>query len=328
MKGYLEIMNNDINDISSIDTGKKTEAAYRMLRFLEAINKDLCSSSDVLRNFEEDKSIKGLFSDGTINKYISTLKLMGFEVERKNVNGINKYFIKSSPLNIDLSENDIIALSMGFIFIKSLHQKKLERKYTQILEKINIYLPEEDKEKLKKCIELSENIFKFNTYEKYRKKINLIEEHIDSGQTLSITHYVPSEKDKITNIIEPDKFKYYENRVFLLGYDPISQEKKLIDLEHIDRVSPTCKRIRGCSKITEVQYILKGRLAKGYTLKENDRIKSRKETGDLVIISRLDNIDMFIKKIMRYGDCCEVISPKFIRQKIVDTIEKTLNFYK
>ena len=77
-----------------------------------------------------------------------------------------------------------------------------------------------------------------------------------------------------------------------------------------------------------VVYKLKSRLAKTYKLKEGETSKGLDENGHLVIVNKNEDHRELLKRLMRYGFDCEVISPKSFKAKMKDLINHTLANYK
>ena len=76
-------------------------------------------------------------------------------------------------------------------------------------------------------------------------------------------------------------------------------------------------------------YKIKDDLAKSYQLKEWETCDGRfDEQGWLTIVNHNEDFDELIKRLMRYGSNCIVVSPKTFRESMIEAIDDTLKNYK
>lgn len=78
---------------------------------------------------------------------------------------------------------------------------------------------------------------------------------------------------------------------------------------------------------TTVVYKLKNRLAKTYKIKENEYSDGYDESGNLIVINKNEPFDLLLNRLMRYMYNCEIISPKQLRDKMIEKINDTLKNY-
>lgn len=219
----------------------------------------------------------------TLNKYIRTLKKMGFSFKKLD----NKiYKITSLPFclrNIDLIF-DIV------------HLLKEEPKYDfyKTLQKIALFLPEENQK------DFSEKIEKMNN------KIPQIEKYIREAQQLKIVVETQGKNDYKT-VFEPYDIHYEVNENYIFGYDTLKKEiteyplKKIISFKQ----TPTKNRFSFTKKEAIIKF--SQRVAKSYVLKD-DEIIVEKTPENLVVKTFFYDKKIFFKRILRYGNCCEIIS--------------------
>ena len=78
---------------------------------------------------------------------------------------------------------------------------------------------------------------------------------------------------------------------------------------------------------TTVVYKIKNRLAKNYKLRDWERLDKIDADGSQIIINKNEDLDLLLARIMRYGTECEICSPKFLREEMVEKINATLANY-
>lgn len=77
-----------------------------------------------------------------------------------------------------------------------------------------------------------------------------------------------------------------------------------------------------------VVYKIRNNLAKAYRLREWETTDGKiDEDGWLTIVNNNENFDVLIKRLMRYDVCCQVVSPKNFRERMLSTIDETLANY-
>ena len=99
----------------------------------------------------------------------------------------------------------------------------------------------------------------------------------------------------------------------------------------LDRV-PEDSRLKGMSDLEwgelsyiEVSFKLFGNLAYSYRQEPDDRVRL---TEDGAIVTRkISNDFFFIRQMLCYGDKCEIVSPDFMRQKMIATFQQAFSLY-
>lgn len=77
-----------------------------------------------------------------------------------------------------------------------------------------------------------------------------------------------------------------------------------------------------------VVYKIRNNLAKAYRLREWESTDGKiDDEGWLTIVNNNENFDVLIKRLMRYDVCCQVVSPKNFRERMLSTIDETLANY-
>ena len=74
-------------------------------------------------------------------------------------------------------------------------------------------------------------------------------------------------------------------------------------------------------------YTLTGRLARAYTLKENEILSSTNSDGSVVITCKNEPQDDLIKRLIRYDVNCIINSPESLKEKMLNTIQTILKNY-
>ena len=78
---------------------------------------------------------------------------------------------------------------------------------------------------------------------------------------------------------------------------------------------------------TTIVFRIKNRLARNYKLRDWERLDKIEGDGSHVIVNKNEDLNNLLKRIMRYGTECEIISPKFMREEMIELINRTLAKY-
>ncbi len=72
---------------------------------------------------------------------------------------------------------------------------------------------------------------------------------------------------------------------------------------------------------------IRGSLIKSYRLKEGEVLQRVDEDGSPVIVSTKEDFDALLRRLLRYGACCEVIGPKSLRERMMQMIAQSADQY-
>ena len=113
---------------------------------------------------------------------------------------------------------------------------------------------------------------------------------------------------------------------YLEMYDTDNNLLLEIPLTNILDLKSDSLKSKHMEKATTITYEISGRLAKTYRLKDNESVLENSD-GKLIITNKDEPIDKLFKRLMRYSDCCRVISPKSIKERMKNLINETLLQY-
>ena len=100
-----------------------------------------------------------------------------------------------------------------------------------------------------------------------------------------------------------------------------------IPIENIRSIKQLPIAVSSVSIPTTVVYKVKNRLAKNYKLRDWERLDKIEADGSHVIVNKNEDLGQLIERLMRYGRECEICSPKFLKEEMVERINKTLENY-
>ncbi len=295
--------------------------SIRVLETLKFLSNNEASIQDIIRYFEKIDPNNRIYTNEVILKYINTLKVFGFRFIKKK----DKYVIMNSPNQIDFSQDELQAISI---------LNSLAENFPEIKIKTNLHNFLLDLEKrfsdntrlIQQNIKRDEIIsFKFD-YSKYKKQIEEYEKYCIDGQRIKVT-YKNNKDETISCMVEPNEIKYHGSNVYLCVYNPVSAQIQDLKFDDIMQIEQLPQKINSINMLSSVTFLLKGRLAKAYKLHDGEKLMQIKTDGNVVVLNKNEDRTLLLKRLMRYGENCEIISPKNFREEMLNTIKKCLKNY-
>jgi predicted DNA-binding transcriptional regulator YafY len=303
------------------ESKKISDTSVRVLNTLKIFSKNAASIQDIINYFENSNSEKKLYTNEVILKYINTLKVFGF----KFIKNKDKYVLLNSPYKFDLDENDLKAISLIENFSKLLPEENFRKYINKFLQNLEKRFSDNTKliaQRVKNPISLNLNI----NYEKYADQIKQYEKYCIDCQKLKII-YNASKNKQNSIIVEPHEIKYIENEIFLNVYNPILAQIQNINFNSIIKIEQLPIKTNFTKLLSSVTFKLKDRLAKGYKLHESERLLQIEKDESIIILNQAEDRTLLLKRLMRYGEYCEVLSPKILREEMKEIINSAIKNY-
>lgn len=303
-------------------TIKKTcDTSIRVLETLKVLYKGSASIQDIIHHFEKFDPNNRIYTNEVILKYINTLKVFGFRFIKEK----DKYVLLNLPSQFDFNEKDLRSMYLIEEFSEFLPEERLKAELDKFLQELEKRFS--DNTRL-----LSHSITKPNfsnleiDYSKYSEKIKEYEQYCIDGQRLKIT-YRNQNRVETSIMVEPNEIKYRGNEVYLSVYNSISAQIQDINFNSIFKIEQLPLKSNPKSMLSSVTFQLKDRLAKNYKLHEGEKLLQIKNDDSIIILNQKEDRILLLKRLMRYGENCEVISPKTLREDMKQMIKETLSNY-
>lgn len=301
---------------------KKTgDACIRVLETLKFLYKNNASIQDIINHFEKIDPNNRSYTNEVIGKYINTLRVFGFRFVKEK----DKYVLLNSPNRFDFSREDLKALYL----LESSADKMPEEK---LKEEINAFLQDLEKNFSDNTRFLAHSVtkpdfinFKFD-YSKYSNQIHEYEKYFLDGHRIKVV-YKNKYGAETSAMFEPKEIKYIENDVFLSVYNPVSAQIQDINFNSIIKIEQLPLKSNPKNMFSSVTFMLKDNLAKVYKLRDSEKLLQLNPDGTVVILNQQEDQNLLLKRLMRYGENCEVLSPKTLREEMKQLVKATLKNY-
>ncbi len=309
---------------------KISSTAYKVLILMKLLNEENLNLHEISQFFSNQKDVFTPLSKEVILKYLNTLKASGYKISKPASSNDYRYELIKAPYLINLSKDDLITIIKLEHFIENLFLKELDNSLKNVLIKMDKFLPEQSAEyytKIKNAL-YENNSFELNIfdYSEYAEMIHKFEVYCAEAQRVQITFKIPYEESEKTITLEPKELNYKENKVFISGYNPLNNENQDINLQYITDTKQLPTRSKNTRSTSPVIFKLKGRLATTYRPYEGEKIY-KDESNYIKVYTYTEEKNNLLKRLLKYGDDCEILYPAEIRETIKETIIKTLNNY-
>lgn len=304
-------------------TSKKfNNSAIIMLKLLQLLYEDDATYENVVELFQSDEYKTNNNLSVNINKYLNALKVYGFKITKVR----NKFILKNKLIPLDITEKDILALSILSSIADNIPDKKVIETMKNIVKMFEARISTSYKNLLENNTQNSK--YKFSNYFISQKdKIKLCEEICQENFLVDIKYI--QEDEIITIKCNPAETIYTSNNAYLVANNISGNKRVEIPIKSIIEIKKSPQKAKE-NKISSntVVYKLKNRLSKTYKLKENEHSNGYDENGNLVVVCSGEDQEKLLQRLFRYSFDCEIISPTALRKEMKKRILETLNHYK
>ena len=140
--------------------------------------------------------------------------------------------------------------------------------------------------------------------------------------------YTDDKGEEINLVCSPIEQIYQKRKICLKAIGQNGSRVYEIPIENIISIKQLPSSSSSQSIPTTVVYRIKNRLARNYKIRDWERLDKIESDGSHIIVNKNEDLHSLINRLMRYGRQCEIISPKFLKEEMIENINKTLANYK
>lgn len=300
---------------------KLNDGCLKIFKFLKLLYNNEAEYYKVCEIFQDE--IKETSTNNiqvTLNKYINTLKVFGLKIKKEN----GKFILENSLYSINLQPIDLNAMCIIEQSLNNFPNKKLIDNVNNLLQEIKFRMDAKDKSKLHSMTNLSNYDFTFY-YSNLKEQISECEKICSENFVINLI-FIQNEEEKTCKCV-PKEVIYDSKNAYLRVYDTITHTPIEVPINRILSITKLPQIASSSEMSTTVVYKLKNRLAKTYKLKENEYSEGFTPNNELIVINKNENPDKLLHRLLRYTYNCEIISPKTLRIKMSEMINKSINNY-
>jgi len=307
--------------LKNSDNKKLNDGCLKIFAFLKLLYEDKAYYNDVIDIFKDEAEEQSTnLIQVNLNKYINTLKIFGIKMKKEN----GKFKLLSSLYSMNFTLDDLKSISILSSSIKNHPDEDIKKEISEVLRNIEFRMNSEDKNTLNIIQSNSPYDFSFY-YADIRDQIKQCQQLCKENFLINLTYIQSGEE--IRSICTPKEVLYDSKTAYLRVYDSKLKQHLEIPMENIISIEKMPQIANNIEMSQTVVYKLKGKLAKTYKVKENEYSNGTDDEGNLIIVNKNEPFNNLIKRLMRYTYSCEVVSPKTVREMMIEAINKTIKNY-
>lgn len=302
-------------------TEKYNDACIKLFKFIIMLYEDKAYFKDVIELISDGKYDGTSNTHVTLNKYLNALRIFGIKVKKIK----NKYHLLSPMDKITFNYQDIKCIEILKKAVELLPSGINKQNLDTVIQNIEFRYDDATKEIIQANTNSETQHSKFIKYDMV-EQIKLCEKYCQDKQKLEIL-YTDQNNNNINIICTPLETIYLKRQVCLraIGNNGSRIYEIPVDLIKSAKQLPTSSS--SINMPTTIVYKIKNRLAKNYRIREWEKLETVEPDGSKIIINKNEDLNILLRRLMRYSTECEVISPKFFKEEMINLINKTLSNY-
>lgn len=257
----------------------------------------------------------------TLNKYLNAMKIFGIKVKKIN----KKYHMLSSIYKIKFNSNDIKSINLLKEAADVLPEGKNKSCFESFIKSLEMRY-DESAQSLEQVTNTTKNLYLDFYHSEMVQQVKQCEKYCQDKQKLEII-FTNDKEEEINLLCSPLETTYQKRKICLKVLGNNGSRIYEIPIENIKSIKQLPVASSAQSIPTTVVYRIKNRLARNYKLRDWERLDKIESDGSHVIVNKNEDLNIILQRLMRYGRECEILSPKFLKEEMIERINKTLENY-
>lgn len=300
---------------------KCNESCIKMFEFLRRLYNGEVEFKWVIEHFSDGQYDGTSNTHVTLNKYLNALKIFGVKVKKEN----GKYHMLSPLYKINFDLNDIKSINNLKKACEILPNGKNKSNCEKFIRELEIRY-DKSAQSITQVENTTQSLHLAFYHSEMAEQIKLCEKYCQDKLKLELI-YTDDRGEEINLLASPIETIYKKRKVCLKVIGSNGSRVYEIPIDNIKSVKQLPSSVNSNSVPTTIVYKIKNRLAKNYRLRDWEKLQDINADGSHVIVNKDEDFNVLLNRLMRYGTECEIISPKFIKDEMIDLINKTLSNY-
>ena len=271
---------------------RKIDASFRIIKIFKMLYEKPLTITEIIDSlYKEDIVV----SKETLIKYFKTIRQSGCILRKKQ----GKFILESVPLSLELLDNDYENLAIFENLTTGLYGENVQHDLKNAIKKILSLADKDTNEKF--TLFLTKTKYAKQEPRVFKEKISTLLKYGYDNSKIKILYN--GEKIVISHI----SFKYYNNSVYVHGFNESLKNYELYSLSNIKEIYSTPETSSKEAFAPYTVFEIRGRLMKTYTLYEEERVIKVKNDA-IVISNNYEDKKQLYKRLLRYGNLCKIIS--------------------
>lgn len=296
---------------------KNYDTGIRILEVLKILLEKDISKQELIERIKSNSLFENVYTNEAFIKYFNTLEILGVEMDKNK----RIYAIKKALSTIQITKEEKEVLLGIILHIKKLHNKDNESILNEIFSRTLKFIDIEDKSEFENAI----NADVVNSISTIDNFMSSLKSFLAEEQQISLS-YKKNETAIDSIVVELKEIIEKNGEIILVCYDAIRGRNRKILASSVVSIKQLPRKISNKEYLNTVVFRLYGRLASSYKLKKSEKLVDF--SSDCITVSNAaEDKDVLLKRILKYGENCEIIQPKSVREDFVimtDNILKNL----
>ncbi len=287
--------------------------AYRAIKILKLLMKKPAANNEIMEVLKQDELTNRSISDDTLRISINSLKAAGCEIKRPCPTNDYRYTLLDHPFKANFSKNEIIILTQIRKYFLDCNDWRTVIEINKLYDKIIAPL----------CDETTLDLLNSKRpFVKVRQEIlNTFYEKDLTKKEILMTYATSSKKIEKINIASKHIF-CEAGKLYIMGWyykrNSFSyfNAEKIMEFHSIEKLKEPLKE----SNI-KVLYKVKGEEVATFVCNSDEKIIERKE-NEIIVECNTTSEFKIIQRLLSFGTDFSLISPVYIKQKLLEKISK------
>ncbi|HIT92194.1 MAG TPA: WYL domain-containing protein [Candidatus Stercorousia faecigallinarum] len=302
-------------------TEKYNDSCVKLFEFIKMLYEGEVEFKKVIDHFSNGEYDGTSNTHVTLNKYLNAMRIFGIKVKKIN----NKYHMFSSLYKIKLDLNDLKSIGLLKEACSILPAGKNKTNCEHFIHDLEVRY-DEAAQSLEQIADNTKNLHLSFYHSEMVEQVKQCEKYCQDKLKLEII-FTNDKGEEINLLCSPIEQIYQKRKICLKVLGNNGSRVYEIPIENIKSVKQLPISTSSQSIPTTVVYRIKNRLARNYKLRDWERLDRIEADGSHIIVNKNEDLNLLIKRLMRYGTECEICSPKFLKEEMIERINKTLENY-
>ncbi len=302
-------------------TKKCNDSCVKLFQFIKRLYDEDVDFKWVINHFSGGAYDGTSNTHVTLNKYLNAMKIYGIKIKKAK----GQYRMLNPLYKIKLNRNDVKSVNILKNACNLLSTGKNKENCEKFIRAVEIRY-DEAAQSLSKISDNTNSLDLSFYNSEMVEQVRKCEEYCQQKQKLEIIFKDDRGKD-VNLLCSPIELVYHKRKICLKVSGNNGSRMYEIPVESVTSIKHLPSAANSMSIPTTVVYRIKNRLAQNYKIRDWERMDTIEADGSRIIVNKKEDLNLLLKRLMRYGSECEVVSPKFFKEEMIAQINKTLSNY-
>ena len=302
-------------------TEKYNDACIKLFEFLKMLYQGDVEFKRVINHFSDGEYNGKSNTHVTLNKYLNAMKIFGIKV--KKING--KYRMYNSPYKLKFDLDDLKSIKCLKQAGELLPDGKTKTNFESFIRALEIRF-DESAQSICQVENSTQNLYLEFANSEITDQLQYCMKLCQDKQKLEII-FTNEKGEEINLLCSPVEQIYQKRKLCLKVLGNNGTRVYDIPTDNIKSIKQLPVASSTQAIPTTVVYRIKNRLAKNYKIREWERVDKIEYDGSHIIVNKNEDLNLLVQRLMRYGTQCTIISPKFLKEEMIERINDTLKNY-